>query len=84
MTPAQREVAELLHDLKRPAELIAVNSGIDLPTIKAWLRTGRWPKSSPRQGRLFDPSGLSPRPSTTKPADTNTGNSGLHLFARAD
>ena len=82
MTPAQREVAELLHDLKRPAELIAVNSGIDLPTIKAWLRTGRWPKSSPRQGRLFDPTGLSPRPPATQPAIATGRNSGLNLFAR--
>ena len=77
---AQREVAELLKSLGRPAEAISANSQIDQPTIKAWLRTGLWP--GPRQKTLFDASGWSPRPSTTQPAAATDRNSGLNLFAR--
>ena len=82
MADSQREIAELLRSLGRPPELIAVNVGMPLATIKAWLRTGRWPGPTHRQGRLFDPSGYSPRP-TTKPATTASGH-GLHLFKRTD
>ena len=80
MTVSQRETAELLRSLDRPAELIAINAGIDMDAVQHWLKTGKWP--SPRQGRLFDPTGLSPRLSTTKPTVTTLGNSGLSLFAR--
>jgi hypothetical protein len=80
MTPAQRADAELLRSLGRPAEAIAANSQIDLPTIKAWLKSGRWPESTPRQMQLFN-AGASPREST-KPAVTTLGNSGLHPFER--
>ena len=83
MTESQREIAELLRSLCRPPELIAANSQIALPTIKAWLRTGRWP--GPRQGRLFDPTGMSPRPEpTNQPAIATGRNSGLIHFSRAD
>jgi hypothetical protein len=77
MTQAQREIAELLRDLQRPAELIAVNAGLPLEEVKVWLKSGRWPGL--RQGRLFDPNGLSPRP-TIKPATVGHSH-GLYLFA---
>ena len=80
MTPAQRETAELLKSLGRPAELIAANTGIPVEIVKAWLKSGKW--LGPRQGRLFDPTGYSPRPSTTQPATASQGNHGLRLFAQ--
>ncbi len=82
MTPAQRETAELLRSLDRPAELIAVNAGIPVEIVRAWLRSGRWPKSTPKQQTLFDATGLSPRPETMKPATVGHSH-GLHLFSRA-
>ena len=81
MTPAQIEIASLLKDLGRPPEMIAANAGIPVEIVKAWLRTGRWPKSTSTQKSLFE-AGASPR-ETTKPATTASGH-GLHLFARAD
>ena len=80
MTPAQRADAELLRGLGRPAELIAVNTGLPLETVQHWLRTGLWP--GPRQKTLFDASGWGIRPSTTQPATASRGNYGLSLFAR--
>ncbi len=81
MTSSQRENAELLKSLCRPAEVIAANAGLPLEIVQNFLKTGKWP--GPRQGRLFDPSGMSPRPSTTKPATVGHSH-GLHLFKRAD
>lgn len=79
MTPAQIETAELLRDLRRPAEMIAANAGIPVEIVKAWLRSGRWPKSTPTQLALFDAGATSRE--TTKPMTVGHSH-GLHLFAR--
>ena len=79
---AQREVAELLKSLGRPAEAIIANTGLPLEIVQNWLKTGKWP--GPRQGRLFDPTGLSPRPETTQPVATDERDHGLRVFSRAD
>ncbi len=81
MTLAQQADAELLRSLGRPAEAISANSQIDLPTIKAWLRSGKWPKSTSTQLELFDAGATSKK---TQPATALDGNHGLSLFARAD
>lgn len=78
MTPAQRADAELLKSLGRPADAIAANTGLDLPTIKTWLRSGRWPKSSSTQRQLFDAGPTSRE--TTKPSSAEDGR-GLSLFS---
>ena len=80
MTPAQRETAELLKSLGRPAELIAANTGIPVEIIKNWLRSGRWP--GPRQQTLFDATGISPRPQTAQPVATDERDHGLRVFAQ--
>lgn len=79
MTRQQREDAELLRDLGRPAEIISANSGLPLDEVRAWLASGRWP--GPRQGQLFDPSGLSPRSEMAKPVTNLRDGHGLRLFA---
>ncbi len=64
-TAQQREIADLLHDLGRPAELIAINAELPLEVVRAWLKSGKWPADS-RQKTLFN-AGASPR-ETTQPA----------------
>ena len=80
MTPAQRADAVLFRELGRPAEAISANTGIPVEIVKAWLRTGRWPKST--QKTLFD-AGDSTR-ETNQPAIATGRNSGLIHFSRAD
>ena len=82
LTPDRIEAARLLRDLGRPAEAIAANAGLRLEIIQNWLKTGKWP--GPRQGRLFDPIGYSPRPETAQPVATDERDHGLRVFSRAD
>ncbi len=79
MTSSQREIAELLKSLGRPAEVIAVNAGLDIEVVTTWLATGKWP--GPRRRRLFDPTGYSPRPETAQPVATDERDHGLRVFA---
>lgn len=81
MTDSQRENAELLKALGRPADVIAVNTGLPLEAVRAWLRTGRWPV--PRQMTLFDRDGYSPRPETAQPVATDERDHGSRVFAAA-
>lgn len=59
MTVNQQEIAELLCDLKRPAEAIAANSGIPVETVKTWLKSGKWPAVN-TQRSLFELAGEPP------------------------
>ncbi len=78
-TAQQRENAELLRDLGRPAEAIAANAELPIEVVKAWLRSGKWPAVD-KQRTLFDIAGASPR-ETTKPVTNLRTSHGLHLFA---
>ncbi len=78
-TAQQREIAELLRDLGRPAEAIAANAELPVAVVRAWLRSGRWPAVD-RQRALFELAGDSPR-ETTQPVTASKGNRGLSLFA---
>ncbi len=79
MTENQREIADLLHDLGRPVDIIAINAELPIEVVRAWLKSGRWPVVD-RQGTLFNGAGASPR-ETTKPATSLRSGHGLRLFA---
>ena len=74
MTGHQREIAELLRDLGKPAELIATQAQMPVDHVREWLGSGAW------KPRLFD-AGELPR-EMTQPARTLGGYRGLSLFSR--
>ena len=80
MTPAQQQIAELLRDLKRPADVIAANAELPLSDVKSWLRSGRWPAIN-RQRTLFEMAGGNSPRESTKPTTAPKGNHGLSLFS---
>jgi hypothetical protein len=78
MTARQQEIAQLLRDLGKTPELIAIQTELPVDRIKDWLKTGVW---KVRQRTLFDAGEVEPR-ETQKPAITVAGNRGLQLFSR--
>lgn len=77
MNSHQQEIAELLRDLGKPAEMIAIQAQMPVDRVREWLGTGVWKL---RQPSLFDAGALPPQ-KTTQPASTLGGNRGLCLFA---
>ena len=80
MTDSQRDNAELLKALGRPADAIAANSSVPVKVVKAWLKSDKWPESAQMQQKLFDATGFVTRPKATKPSVPEERR-GLHLFS---
>ena len=81
MTPDQLEIATLLRGLGKSAELIAIQTGLPLEGVTAWLKTDTWPTVD-KQRKLFDAGANEPR-EMIKPAIATRRESGLHLFSSA-